>query len=205
MKTLKTEPLDLIITGVGGQGNVLASQVLGRALIKSGYTVTVGETFGLSQRGGAVMSQVRVTTGRVVGPLIPDHMVTAVVSLEPMEALRVLDAYGHRDVVVFTNDRPLYPLNVVSGADAYPDAAELKQALEELSARLYWLSATDAAMELGAPILANVVMLGALCGSGLLPVGEAEIEAALSEMFPEEKMGPNRLALKKGRELLASA
>ena len=205
MNKLKAEPLDLIITGVGGQGNVLASQVLGRALIKAGYTVTVGETFGLSQRGGAVMSQVRVTTGRTMGPLIPEHTATAVVSLEPMEALRVLDTYGHPDVVVLTNDRPLYPLNVISGADAYPDVTEIKQALEELTAKLYWLSATDAAMELGAPILANVIMLGALCGSGLLPVGEAEIEAALGEMFSEEKMGPNRQALKKGRALLDAA
>jgi len=205
MTKLAKEPLDLIITGVGGQGNVLASQVLGRALLKAGYTVTVGETFGLSQRGGAVMSQVRVTTGPAMGPLIPEHMATAVVSLEPLEALRILGAYGHPQVVVLTNNRPLYPINVISGADAYPDPAELKTALADLCARLYWLPATDAAMELGAPILANVIMLGALCASGLLPVGPAEIEAALGEMFPEAKMGANRQALRRGQELLAAA
>jgi indolepyruvate ferredoxin oxidoreductase beta subunit len=141
----------------------------------------------------------------VTGPIIPEHRAAAVVSLEPLEALRVLGAYGHSQVVVLTNDRPLYPINVISGADAYPDPAELKKALAGLCARLYWLPATDAAMELGAPILANVIMLGALCASGLLPVGAAEIEAALGEMFPEAKMGPNRQALKQGQELLAAA
>jgi indolepyruvate ferredoxin oxidoreductase beta subunit len=68
---LKSDPLDIIVTGVGGQGNVLASQVLGRALLKAGYIVTVGETYGLSQRGGAVMSMVRVSREQTMGPLIP--------------------------------------------------------------------------------------------------------------------------------------
>jgi indolepyruvate ferredoxin oxidoreductase beta subunit len=204
MKKLICDPLDMVITGVGGQGNVLASQVLGRALIAAGYTVTVGETFGLSQRGGAVMSQVRVTRGEALGPLIPENRATAVVSLEPLEALRVLADYGAPGVTVFTNDRPLMPLNVIRGAAAYPELDQLRAALERASAELYWLPATDAALEAGAPILANVVMLGALAASGILPIGAPEIEAALGEMFPEAKMGPNRQALKKGLELMAA-
>jgi len=200
---LNVEPLDLIITGVGGQGNVLASQVLGRALLKAGYNVTVGETFGLSQRGGAVMSMVRVTRDKTMGPLIPENRATAVVSLEPLEALRVLGAYGNSEVMVLTNDRPLMPVNVIAGASNYPDLSELKAALENLSARLYWLPATKVALELGNPILANVVMLGALVGCGLLPVGLAEIESALAEMFNEAKMPANRQALARGLELMA--
>ncbi len=200
---LVMEPLDLIITGVGGQGNVLASQVLGRALLKAGYTVTVGETFGLSQRGGAVMSMVRVTREKTMGPLIPENRATAIVSLEPLEALRVLGVYGHPKVVVFTNNRPLMPLNVIAGVDRYPEIEDLRATLESLCSRLYWLPATEAALELGAPILANVVMLGALAAGGLLPVGAEEIEAALAEMFPEGKMAANRAALARGQELMA--
>jgi indolepyruvate ferredoxin oxidoreductase beta subunit len=200
---LTVEPLDLIITGVGGQGNVLASQVLGRALLKAGYRVTVGETFGLSQRGGAVMSMVRVTHDKIMGPLIPEHRASAVVSLEPLEALRVLGAYGNPEVIVLTNDRPLLPVNVIAGASKYPDLNELKAALQELSAQLYMLPATTAALELGNPILANVIMLGALTACGLLPVGLPEIETALSEMFSEAKMPANRQALAKGAELMA--
>ncbi|MGD8562985.1 MAG: indolepyruvate oxidoreductase subunit beta [Desulfarculaceae bacterium] len=205
MKALACEPLDLVVTGVGGQGNVLASQVLGRALLAAGYTVTVGETFGLSQRGGAVMSQVRVTTGRILGPLIPEHRATAMVGLEPLESLRVLAQYGNPDIVVFSNDRPLLPLNVISGESTYPQMEELRQALEKLSRRLFWLPATDVALELGAPILANVVMLGALAASDLLPIGNEQIEEALAGLFPPEKMPANQKALQRGRELLASA
>ncbi len=204
MMALGKEPLDLVITGVGGQGNVLASQVLGRALLKAGYTVTVGETYGLSQRGGAVMSQVRVTSGPMMGPLIPENRATAIVSLEPLEALRVLVQYGHPGVVVLTNDRPLLPLNVISGANRYPDLGELKAALAGLCGRLHWLPATEAALSLGAPILANVVLMGALAASGLLPLGAAELEEALGEMFPESKMAANRLALAKGQEMMAA-
>lgn len=204
MKRLAVEPLDIVITGVGGQGNVLASQVLGRAVLAAGYTVTVGETFGLSQRGGSVMSQVRITADRTMGPLIPEHRATAVVSLEPLEALRLLGLYGHPEVVVLTNSRPLMPVNVISGVDAYPEADRLRAALTELSGVLHWLDATSVAMVLGAPILANVVMLGALAATGLLPVGAAELEAALAEMFSENKMPANRQALARGAALLAA-
>jgi len=88
------DPFNLIITGVGGQGNVLASQILGRVLLKNGYSVTVGETYGLSQRGGAVLSHIRVSRTMTLGPLIPMGMAHAVVALEPAEALRVLPDYG---------------------------------------------------------------------------------------------------------------
>ena len=204
MKALVKEPLDLIINGVGGQGNVLASQVLGRALLQAGYAVTVGETFGLSQRGGAVMSHLRVSRDQELGPLIPEHGATAIISLEPLEALRVLGTYGNPQVVVLTNDRPMMPLNVIRGAASYPPLDELRGALEELAARLYWLPATDAALELGAPILANVVMLGALIASGLVPVDSGLVEGALAEIIPPAKMELNRRALRRGQELLAA-
>ncbi len=205
MKALKIDPLDIVVTGVGGQGNVLASQVLGRALLAAGYQVTVGETYGLSQRGGSVMSQVRVSSGPVLGPLMPSHRATAIVSLEPLEALRLVGTYGHPGVVVLTNDRPLRPLGVLAGEQSYPEPEELKATLAGLCARLYWLPATAAALELGNHILANVVLLGALCGLDLLPIGAAELEAALDGMFPEAKMPPNRAALAKGMEMVKEA
>ncbi|WP_449245992.1 2-oxoacid:acceptor oxidoreductase family protein [Desulfarculus baarsii] len=203
MKALRFEPLDIVITGVGGQGNVLASQALGMALVEAGYQVTVGETYGLSQRGGAVMSQVRVTTGQVMGPVIPANGAHAVVSLEPLEALRVLPDFGNPQVLVLTNNRPLLPINVISGEQKYPPLDELRQALGELSGRLHWLAATDEAIALGAPILANVIMLGGLLGTGLLPVDVDLVAQALGEFFPPDKMAANRRALARGMALVA--
>jgi indolepyruvate ferredoxin oxidoreductase beta subunit len=202
MKELKCDPLDLVITGVGGQGNVLASGVLGRALLTAGYSVTVGETYGLSQRGGPVMSQVRVSREKTLGPLIPEHRATALLGLEPVETLRMTAVYGHPQVVVLTNNRPLLPLAVTGGERDYPADEELRSALEELSGALYWINATDRAMELGNPILANVIMLGALTKLDLLPIGIPELIAALAELFPAEKMGPNEKALAIGAGLI---
>jgi indolepyruvate ferredoxin oxidoreductase beta subunit len=205
MKPLVVDPLELVITGVGGQGNVLASQVLGAALVKAGYHVIVGETYGLSQRGGVVMSMVRVTdpgrAGSILGPVVPENRASVIMGLEPVETLRTLPAYGHPQVTVITNDRPLLPINVASGANRYPDLGDVKDALTELSGRLYWLPASTKALELGNPILANVILLGALAGSGMLPLDLPEIEAALADIFPEKKMNANRQALAAGREM----
>lgn len=202
MKTLAIEPLDLVITGVGGQGNVLASGVLGRALLAAGYTVTVGETYGLSQRGGPVMSQVRVTTDKTMGPLIPENRATALVGLEPVETLRMTAVYGHPEVLILTNNRPLAPLAVTAGEKEYPSETELKASLEELCKALYWINATDHAMELGNPILANVIMLGALTKLDILPIGIPELVEALGELFPPDKMAANEKALEIGAGLI---
>ena len=87
---LDKDPLNLIITGVGGQGNVLASQIVASAGIKEGLYVTVGETYGASQRGGAVMSHVRFSARAQCSPLISEGQADIVVGLEPVEALRVM-------------------------------------------------------------------------------------------------------------------
>ena len=91
---LKYDPYNLIITGVGGQGNVLASRMVGDMLARKGFDITIGETFGASQRGGSVMSHLRISQKGACSPQIPLGMAHMVVSLEPTEALRVLKNYG---------------------------------------------------------------------------------------------------------------
>ena len=81
------ENYNLIITGVGGQGNVLSSQLIGQALVGKGYFVTIGETYGASQRGGSVMSHIRISSQKQLSPLIPRGKADIVVGLEPVEAL----------------------------------------------------------------------------------------------------------------------
>ena len=197
------DPFNLIITGVGGQGNVLASQIIGRTLLKNGYKVTVGETYGLSQRGGAVLSHIRVSKKMTLGPLIPMGLAHAVVALEPAEALRVLPDYGNKDVVTVVNSRPVHPMGVIAGETVYPDLDVLKEKLQELSGQLYWVDATQIAMELGDAILANVVMLGALIQTGLLDVSAESVIHEIEDNFPESKWDVNRKALVKGMEAVA--
>ncbi|MBU0514508.1 MAG: 2-oxoacid:acceptor oxidoreductase family protein [Proteobacteria bacterium] len=199
---MKPDPLNVVVTGVGGQGNVLASTILGRTFLRQGYKVTVGETYGLSQRGGPVMSQVRISKRLAAGPLIPAGAGHVVIGLEPLETLRCLPRLGSPETIVLTNDRPVHPINVIAGRETYPDLDRLRSALEELSAKVYWLPATEAGLSLGNPVLANVVILGALLASGAAPLDEEALQAELAEIFPEHKLELNHRAIALGREMI---
>jgi indolepyruvate ferredoxin oxidoreductase beta subunit len=192
------DPLNVIVTGVGGQGNVLVSQLMGRALVRAGYHVTIGETYGASQRGGAVMSHLRISRQAQYGPLIPSGQADIILGLEPVETLRVLAQYGNPGVTVITNSRPIYPLAVAIGAARYPTVEEITKALEELSSRAWLINATDIAVELGASILANIVMVGALVGAGTLPLAAEEFEQEFQESLSGDRLELNLKAFRKG-------
>jgi len=192
------DPLNVIVTGVGGQGNVLISQVIGRALVRAGYHVTIGETYGASQRGGAVMSHLRISRQAQYGPLIPHGQGAASLGLEPLETLRVLGQYGNPAVTVVTNSRPIYPQAVAIGTARYPSVEEIARALEELSSRAWLINATDIALDLGASILANIVMVGALVGAGVLPLAAEELELELQESLPGDRLDLNLKAFRRG-------
>ena len=192
------DPLNVIVTGVGGQGNVLISQLMGRALVRAGYHVTIGETYGASQRGGAVMSHLRVSRQAQYGPLIPQGQANVILGLEPVETLRVLGQYGNPGVTVITNSRPVYPLAVAIGTAHYPSVEEIVKALEELSSSAWLINATDIAIDMGAPILANIIMVGALVGAGVLPLAAGEFELELRESLPADRLDLNLKAFRLG-------
>ena len=121
--------------------------------------------------------------------MIPRGQADVVLGLEPVEALRVLTAYGYRETVVIANTRPIYPVDVTSGDETYPEMEEIETALRNLSRRLYLLPATEKALEMGSPILGNMIMIGALLKLGLLPLTAAEFAADPDAKFPGEKVG----------------
>lgn len=194
--------LNLIVTGVGGQGNVLASQILGRAAVNKGFQVTIGETFGLSQRGGSVMSHIRISDGKQYGPLIPPNMADIIVGLEPLETIRIFPEYGRKDTTLLINSRPIYPLNVIAGDVSYPDPGWIKNILKEIAGPIYWLDATPLAVELGGPIMLNMIILGALCEMPFVPLERKDLEDVLSTLFPESKLEANFKALEIGGNLV---
>jgi indolepyruvate ferredoxin oxidoreductase beta subunit len=192
------DPLNVIVTGVGGQGNVLISQLLGKTLVKAGYHVTIGETYGASQRGGAVMSHVRISKREQYGPFIPEGEAHVIVGLEPVETMRVLAQYGNPDVMVIANSRPVYTMAVTTGMVEYPSNQEIESMLKELSRTAWLIDATTIALELGAPILTNIVMAGALIGSQALPLTPELLEAALRDSLPSDKLDLNLQAARRG-------
>jgi indolepyruvate ferredoxin oxidoreductase beta subunit len=199
---LSKDPFNVIIGGVGGQGNVLASQILGEMLVSQGYVITIGETYGASQRGGAVMSHLRISTKDQFSPLIPEGQCDLLVSLEPVEGLRILDTYGNPRVMTLLNTRPIHPMDVISGDAAYPEVSKVISKIKELSRRVWTLNATEIALEMGDPIFSNIVMLGALCAIGVLPIDRQGFDTIIRDLLPSRLLEENLKAFDKGRQVV---
>jgi indolepyruvate ferredoxin oxidoreductase, beta subunit len=197
-KQLPKDPFNIIITGVGGQGNVMASRILSNMLVRRGYYVTIGETFGASQRGGSVMSHIRVSADSTWSPQIPKGKADIVVTLEPIEAIRVLMNYGNPEVEVLTNTRPIYPVGVISGELNYPTSGEIQESIRDLSCRAWFVEATDEALKLGNPILGNIIMIGALSGTGSLPMTREDFQSVIQESLPARTLDSNLKAFDLG-------
>jgi len=192
---LKKDPLNVIITGVGGQGNVLASQILASAGIKEGLYVTVGETYGASQRGGPVMSHVRFSAVAQCGPLISEGQADIVVGMEPVEALRVVTDYGNPTTRVIVSPRPIYPIWVLAGQATYPPLEEIVGKLKELVAKV---EVVQLSKDGKAPLPMNILMLGALAGSGMVPIAVKSFEKVMREIFTPKDLERNLKAFHTG-------
>jgi indolepyruvate ferredoxin oxidoreductase beta subunit len=191
---MQKDPFNVIVTGVGGQGNVIASLLVGAMLIEQGYRVTIGETYGASQRGGSVMSHVRISRKKQFGPLMPPRAADLVIALEPSEAARVLGTFGNPETVSVVNTRPVQPVDVICGDIAYPDLQQLFEKIRSLSAESYFVPATDKALELGNPILANIVLIGTVAGAELLPLSVEGLERAVTDYMSADKVPINTKA-----------
>ena len=201
-KTLAKESLNLIIAGVGGQGNVSMSALIGRALVEGGYHVTVFDSYGASQRMGAVASHIKISK-EISGssPLIPKGEADIIVGIEPLEALRTLVTFGNPNVFTITNPRPVYPIDVISSEADYPELDKIIEMIARLSAKSWVVNATDEALNLGRSVLANTILLGSLIGLDILPLDEKSIGTILKEQFPKT-FDINMIALRKGLDLL---
>ena len=191
---------NLIVTGVGGQGNVLASQLVGQAFVNKGFFTTIGETYGASQRGGPVMSHIRISEKKQLSPLIPYGKADIIMALEPVEALRVIAPYGNADVVGIVNTRSIFPIEVTAGDENYPEMEEFKSVLNQLCGKVYFINAVEQALELGMAILSNMIMMGALLELNLLPLSVEEFTEVLSRNIAEKHLEINLKAIEEGRK-----
>jgi len=199
---LSNDPYNLIITGVGGQGNVLASRMVGDMLSERGLYVTIGETFGASQRGGSVMSHLRISSESCFSPQIPKGRAHMIVALEPTEAIRVLKDYGNPEVKVLCNRRPIHSIGVISGEHTYPAMEDVEKWIRELSQVAWFIDATDGAIKLGSPILGNMISVGALAATGVLPLDRAHFEAVLARKMSPDKVAVNLSAYDMGETMV---
>jgi len=190
---------NLIVAGVGGQGSVLASHIIAEAAVSAGLRVRVGETFGAAQRGGKVHSHVRMGED-VYGPLCPRASLDVLVGLEPNEALRLAVDYSTQDTVIITNTRPVPSMDSNIGADSYAEVGEIVEGLRRLSKEVVPIDATGLAVEAGNERTMNVVLLGALCATELLPYEPDALRWAVSERVPPRTVEVNMRVFEMGYE-----
>ena len=154
--------LRIYIVGVGGQGNVLASKMIGEAALSMGVPVLMSETHGMAQRGGVVEST--VVLGGAQSPTISDNCADILLAFEPMEAVRALSK-ANADTIVITNTAPVVPF-IPGGSAAYPPVDDLLACLRAKVGRVIAFDARKESLEAGNPLGLNMVMLGALYGRG---------------------------------------
>ena len=200
MRELKFDPLNIVVCGIGGQGNVLAAEVLGSAMCDRGFRVAVGETYGASQRGGSVMSHVRVSAKMDPSVLIPAGEAHIIIGFEPLETLRIARKYAGADTVTVYDPRPVYPLGVLQGVQTYPPLEELQAEIEQLSSVALAIPAADIAMEAGDSRAANIALLGAFSQLSAAPLSGEDLEKILAQRFKGKVLELNRKAFAMGRE-----
>ena len=200
MRTLTADPLNIVICGIGGQGNVLASEIVAAAFNEEGFHVAVGETYGASQRGGSVMSHVRVCKDHDIGVLIPGNAAHFIVGFEPLETLRMVRLYGNKSTTVLYDPRPIYPQAVLLGTGEYPNMQGLMDEINATCAGSILVSAADIALSCGDGKAANIAIVGAFAGLADAPIGKDELLETLKMRFQGKVLELNQVVFEKGYE-----
>ena len=171
------EKIKLILVAVGGQGNLLTSRVLGEAALKADVPVRMSEIHGMAQRGGVVESA--IVLGDAHSTIIADSDADILVGFEPSETLRALNKCNSKTVVI-TNMAPFPPFTVAIGKGVYPEMGQMKALIEAKTGRLIAFDATALAKEAGNVMSLNMVLLGALIQTGLIPIPAESVKEAIA-------------------------
>ena len=185
---------NIMIVGVGGQGSLLASKLLGHLLLSEGYDVKVSEVHGMSQRGGSVVTYVRFGE-KVYSPIIDKGQADFIVSFEKLEAARYLE-YLKADGRIVVNTQQIDPMPVITGAMQYP--ADLVAKMEALGAKVDAMDCLSLAEQAGSPKAVNIVLMGRLSRYfDEIPV--EKWQKAIEECVPAKFLELNQKAFLLGR------
>lgn len=187
----------VVFIGVGGQGNLLASRLLGEAALSEGIPAVVSEIHGMAQRGGIVESAVLL--GEVSSPIVSDGEADILVGFEPVETLRALKKCNQESLVI-TNTHPLPPFTVSLGQGKYPAVDEILDLLHAKIKRVIALDGDAMAVQAGNPLSLNMVMLGALVGSGTIAIDAEAMKKTIEQLTKKAFLESNLKAFDLGFE-----
>ncbi|WP_456398249.1 indolepyruvate oxidoreductase subunit beta [Palaeococcus sp. (in: euryarchaeotes)] len=196
---------NIVITGVGGQGVLTASQILGWAALKAGHKTRVGEVHGMSQRFGSVIAYVRFGED-VYGAMVPEGKADVILSFEPVEALRYIN-YLKEGGLVITNSKSILPIQVSMGMATYPTEEEMRQVIEgDFKAKLISFPAEELAIKAGHIITTNTVLIGALTQTPGFPLDAEHVKEVIRISVPPRAVDVNmkafELGVKAAKEML---
>ena len=183
---------NIILCGVGGQGTILASRLIASAAMAADIPIKTAETIGMAQRGGSVMSHLRLGEG-ACAPLVAQGEADLIIGFEPGETVRMMP-YLKKGGAVVVSKRPVMPVSAMIGQSSY-DAEAMLQYLRDNVEHLTIVDADKAAAELGSARTLNVVLLGAALRSGELGLTEEDLEGAVRKRVPAKFLELNRRAL----------
>lgn len=187
--------VNVFFAGVGGQGIITGASIIARAAVDDGVNAIMSEVHGMAQRGGSVVCELRL--GNVRSPLIPQGEADVLIAFEPVEAVRNLPRVNRNSVVV-TEIRPIVPVSVSLGGLMYPAVDDLVAFMRGQVAAVHAVGASAAAEEIGLPQAANMVLLGAAMGTGLIPVRREALIATIRRTVPEKTLERNLQAFEMG-------
>ncbi len=191
----KPETLNILLVGVGGQGTILASNILAELGLKLGYDVKKAEVHGMSQRGGSVISHVRWGL-KVFSPIIAKGEADVMVAFEKIEVVRYIDILEPEGMVL-ANNHAILPITVSAGARSYPEDELIRASISNVTKNVHWIDGMGIAEELGNSRIANVVLLGAL--SCLLEMQSEPWLEVMESRVPPKFIDINREAFAAGR------
>lgn len=189
------KPKRLVFVGVGGQGNILASRLLGEASLSLRIPSVVSEIHGMAQRGGIV--ETAVMMGDVTSPIVSPGEADVLIGFEPLETLRALTKCN-KETTIITNTHPLPPFTVSVGQGVYPPLDEVLGLINKKGKRVISLDGNALAEKAGNPLSLNMVMLGALIGSESVPVTAENMKETISSSTKKEFLESNLKAFDLG-------
>ncbi|OPX60017.1 MAG: Indolepyruvate oxidoreductase subunit IorB [Methanobacterium sp. PtaB.Bin024] len=189
------KPYPIYISGVGGQGIIKTSVILGESAMKKGLPVVVGEIHGMSQRGGVVSTQMKI--GKSYSPLIEQGGADLLLAFEPLEALRAINMVNENSYVVM-NTAPIYPFNIRQSEHPYPDLSTILGELQSQTKKVIAMDAEDIAKKAGHILSLNMVMLGGAAAVPAFPLDKEIIIESMQDNLPERSIPINMKAFEEG-------
>ncbi|MEM0217708.1 MAG: indolepyruvate oxidoreductase subunit beta [Candidatus Nezhaarchaeales archaeon] len=193
--------VDIVLSGVGGQGILTLASIMGMAAIIEGYDTKVAEVHGMAQRGGSVVCHVRIGE-KVSSPLVMEGSADMIISLELSETLKVLQYLKSKRGVVVLNSNALPPPISMILDFQYPSLEAILEELKGIAGEVYVINAHEIASSIGSPQSANIVMLGSAWATGKLALSEESIMKAISRTFRKDAAKINQKAFEEGARIV---